>query len=129
MNPVLDWLTTHWFGCLLLAFALALGVALLFRGRRGHWSLSLRMGAGGLALLGLSGLFLPPEVAVWVCAGAGAVLLLMCLVLGLTGYWSSLLAWVVAAVLCVGVGGWTVGATGELLTEGWKVARDIEFLS
>ena len=57
MNPVLDWITTHWFGCVLLAFALVLGVALLFRRRRGTWSLPLRVGAGSLALLGLSGLF------------------------------------------------------------------------
>ncbi len=124
MNPFLAFATAHWFAVLLLLLALAAGALALF-GKptgRGPWAVT----AAGLALAGVGGLLLEPEWGAWIAVGAVAAFFVMFLVLVLTSAWLRPLAYAVAAVLALGLGGLVATAAGEGLVEAGRALTSLE---
>jgi Mg-chelatase subunit ChlD/uncharacterized membrane protein len=119
MNPVLAFVTAHWFAVLLLLGALAAGGRALRRSLALGW----RVTAAGLALAGAGGLALEPEWGAWVAAAASSTFFVMFVVVVLTGAWYRPLAYAVAGVLALGLGGLVSLPAGEgLLTAGKTLA-------
>jgi uncharacterized membrane protein len=127
MNGLRDYLTGHWFSLLLLAVALALGAALLLvRRRRNAWSLPLMLLGSAFALLGIGGLVLPFDIALWIGAIALSALFVMLLIVITTGAWWAPLGFGVGALLLFGLGGVCGETFSEGLTETGKLALSLE---
>jgi Mg-chelatase subunit ChlD/uncharacterized membrane protein len=126
MNPFLAFITAHWFAVLLLVAAL-LPAALALRSQlRGTLSLGWLLTAAGLALAGAGGLGLEPEWGGWIAAGAAGTFFVMFLVLIFTSAWLRPLAYAVAALLAIGVGGLASLAAGEGLVVAGRALTSLE---
>src|SRR5438132_908519 len=127
MYQAVEYLKENWFSLLLLAVAVGLGAALLIAySRRGGWSLPLLLTGAALALLGLGGLVLPFDIALWAGAGAAAILFGMLLVVITTGSWWAPLGYVIGAVLFLTIGGICNAAVGVGLAEAGKTIISLE---
>ncbi|HEV3263832.1 MAG TPA: VWA domain-containing protein [Gemmataceae bacterium] len=139
MGRLIDFLASHWFGLFLLAAALASGLLLVGRRRRGTVPLALLVVTIALVLAGLGGLIstlvdefhlqeTPAAWAWWVTIAALTVLSGMLVILLLSGWWSARLGCAVTAVLLLGVGGIAAGPVGRELVEAGKVLVRVEFV-
>src|SRR5438445_212745 len=127
MYQAVEYLKENWFSLLLLAVAVSLGAALLIAySRRGSWSLSLLLAGAAFAFLGLGGLVLPFDIALWSGAGAAAILFGMLLVVITTGSWWAPLGYVIGAALFLTIGGICNAAVGMGLAEAGKTVLSLE---
>jgi hypothetical protein len=127
MSPLLSFLASRWLAGAFVLLALALGGWLLFlRQRRQKWSVPLLLTTCGFALAGVGGLTVPPAVGMWVAIGSAALLFGMLLWLILTGQWTVHVSAGIAALLLVGLGGWTAIPAGEGLIDLGKTLRQVE---
>lgn len=126
-NRVQLFLNEYGFSTLALALAVIVGVALLWKARRSGWSLLTALTAAAFALLGVGGLTLPGGWAGWALSGAALSLLLMLVVLISTGHWWRPLAWSVAVVALLGLGGVLNGPISDGMLETTRALRGLEF--
>jgi Mg-chelatase subunit ChlD/uncharacterized membrane protein len=126
MTPFLAFLTAHWFAVLLLIAALVPGAFALRSWLRGSLALGLLLSGAGLALGGVGGLLLDPEWGAWIVLSAVAVYFVMFLVLIFTSYWLRPLAYAVAALLAVGLGGLVSSPAGTGLIEVGRLLASLE---
>src|SRR5437588_7720621 len=127
MYQAVEYLKENWFSLLLLAVAVSLGAALLIAySRRGSWSLSLLLTGAAFAFLGLGGLVLPFDIALWSGAGAAAILFSMLLVVITTGSWWAPLGYGIGAALFLTIGGICNAAVGVGLAEAGKTIISLE---
>jgi uncharacterized membrane protein len=127
MNQATEFLTGNWFSLVLLLLSLGTGGALLqVRRRRQSWSIGLLLLGATLGLMGLGGLSLPFEWALWVGGVSLAVLFGMLLVVIVSGSWSAVLGYILGGLLLLGVGGICNAAIGEGLAEAGKTAISLE---
>ena len=129
MNPLLDFLTTHWCPALLLAIALAaLAVLGLLRHRNIRGFRLLLVFAGALAVASIGGLILSPRWGGWVLGCAAALLVVLFAILALSGAWWRWLGWGVAVLALLGAGGLWLDAAGAGLLEMGRDLRGLTFL-
>ncbi len=126
MNPFLAFVTAHWFAVLLLLVALVPGSFALRSQLRRGLSLGWLLPAAGLALAGAGGLALDPDWGAWVAAAASATFFVMFLVLVLTSAWVRPLAYAVAAVLALGLGGLVTLTASERLADAGRALASLE---
>jgi uncharacterized membrane protein len=127
MSQLTFFLKTHWFALTLILSALGPGAVGLWRLlRRRQVSFPWLVPAAALLLLGAGGLFLGPDLGMWVAAAASAVLFLMFVTLLLSGHWWAPLAGAVAAVLAVGLGALSARTIGDALAEVGKTLLSLE---
>jgi Mg-chelatase subunit ChlD len=126
MNPFLAFVTAHWFAVLLLLLALIPGVFAVRSQLRGALSLAALLPAAGLALAGVGGLVLDPEWGAWIAAAAAAAFFVMFLVLIFTSAWLRPLAYAVASLLAVGLGGLVTLPASERLLDAGRALASLE---
>jgi uncharacterized membrane protein len=126
MNPLLAFVTTHWFALLLAASALVPGLFLLRGLRRGKRPVAPLLVGAALLLAGVGGLAVPPEWGLWVAVAAAGAFFVMFAVLVISGHWWPPLAGAVAAVLAVGLGSLCTPFLSEELVEAGKMLASLE---
>src|SRR5229473_1241053 len=147
MSRLSDLLSTHWFAFSLFAAGLlAAGTSLFKRQRHGAHSLGLLLLAAALGLFGVGDLVFsaigapgPDDVRAdngglafsvfWgLCLASAALagLLLMFVVLLLSGKWWPPLAWAMAALLVIGIGGAFTPTASATLTDAYSSLRTLE---
>jgi uncharacterized membrane protein len=127
MNPAIEYLADHWLSASLIAFALLLGtVALIQRQRRRNWAWGWIVTSLILVLIGLGGLTIPYQVALWMGAGVLGACFLVTLVLIISGAWSVPLGLGLGALICLALGGICSAAVSKGLTDAWKTIISLE---
>jgi len=129
MDNLRDFLIIHWFDGLLVVLALGFGFFFGQRWRRKQIrSKVLLLLAAAFGLCGLGGLIVPSPWALWGGAAALAGLFFAILVVLLTGYWSAILGYTLAAFLLLGLGGISAKKIGSGLLEIFQIIRHLEFM-
>jgi uncharacterized membrane protein len=127
MGRLSDLLSTHWFVFSLFAAGLLAAGFSLFRQRRfGRHSLGLLVLAAALGLLGVGGLAVSDFWGLCVASFALGALLLMFVVMLLSGKWWPPLAWTLAALCVIGLGGAITQSANESLTDAYGSLRTLE---
>lgn len=121
MDRLQHFLVLHWFGAFLLGIGLILGGLLLWRWRRGAWSLPLLLSSVAFLLVGTGGLALQSAWGMWLAAGALATLVVMFVIVVLTSRWWAPLGYAMGALLLLGIGGWSTVAASEALNEAGRI--------
>jgi uncharacterized membrane protein len=114
MSQAVQFASTNWFAAFLVVFALLLGtlLAAFGRSRINHLTAWLVLCAY-IGSIGLGGLALPGDWAIWLSVGSLAVMFGMTLVLLVSGRWWAPLAWATLGCGLVSVGGLLAEGTGE----------------
>jgi hypothetical protein len=127
MSRLADLLSSHWFVSALLAAALlTAGISVYRRQRQGKLHLGLPVLAATLGLLGIGGLALSDFWALCLASGVLAGFLLLFVTLLLTGKWWPPVAWALAALLVLGLGGTIAHTASESLTDAYNSLRTLE---
>jgi uncharacterized membrane protein len=127
MNDLSQYLTGHWLSVVLLVLALLCGAVVLWKRLRGaSWPWGWSSLGVILGLLGIGGMALPYEIALWMGAGVLGAFFLAALVLIITGEWFAPLGWGLGGLFFLALGGVGSVAAGEGLEEAWKVALSLE---
>src|SRR5262249_30592766 len=127
MTQPIEFLQTHWLPSTLAGFALCCALAVLrVRRRRQRWSAPLLVVASAALLLALGGFFETPAFGFWLGIGSVAGFFLLIFVMVLTGFWSVPVAWIVAAVGILGLGGYGSGPVSEGLEEAYRFVRNLK---
>src|SRR6266852_3588939 len=127
MSRLSDLLSTHWFAFSLFAAGLLVaGTSLFKRQRHGAHSLGLLLLAAALGLFGVGGLALSEFWGLCLASAALGGLLLMFVALLLSGKWWPPLAWAMAALLVLGLGGAITPTASETLANAYSSLRTLE---
>ncbi len=126
MNPLLEFLASHWCPALLLGVALAVLATLgLLRPRHIRWFTPLLLSSIAVAIGGLT---LSPHWGGWVFVSAVAVFIGLFLLLAVSGFWRPSLAYAVATLALLGAGGLWLNAAGANIIEICRDLRGLTFL-
>jgi uncharacterized membrane protein len=127
MGRLSNLLSTHWFVFSLFAAGLlAAGFSLFRQQRTGRHSFSLLLLASTLGLLGVGGLAVSDFWGLCVASVAVGALLLTFVVMLLSGKWWPPLAWTLAALCVIGLGGAITSTASEMLTDAYGSLRTLE---
>jgi uncharacterized membrane protein len=127
MNPIPEYLASHWLSVVLIAMALlAAAVALTLKQRRGAWPWGWIASVLIVALIGIGGLALPFEIAFWIGAGVLAAIFLAALVLIISGAWYAPLGFGLGVLFCLALGGVGSAWLGQGLMEAWRTVLSLE---
>ncbi|HEV3237093.1 MAG TPA: vWA domain-containing protein, partial [Gemmataceae bacterium] len=116
MSQAVEFASTNWFAAFLVVFSLLLAalLAAFGRSRTNHLTAWLILCAC-IGSIGLGGLVIPGDWAMWLGAGSLVLMFGMILVLLVSGRWWAPLAWAAFGFGLVSMGSLTAGETGEAL--------------